>query len=183
MSTSRRNARETALQVLCFWDANPELDPDKAFELFASHLTRPASTTSAKIASETSIGEADKIPSFAEDPEAYDPRRLSPDAQAYADALVDSVVTRRAEIDALISESSKKWRVARMAKVERNVLRLAVAELQRGDKKAPRQVVINEAIELTKKFGTVEAKGFVNGVLDSIANRLLNPSASTAKDG
>jgi transcription antitermination protein NusB len=88
-----------------------------------------------------------------------------------AEALVRGVAQRRREIDDAIEGVSTNWRLDRMAKVDRNVLRLAVYELQfRPD--VPMKVVINEAIELGKKFGSESSGAFINGVLDRIAAAL-----------
>ena len=76
------------------------------------------------------------------------------------------------EIDKLIQGHTRNWRLSRMAAVDRNVLRLAVFELI-ADVKTPETVVINEALEIAKKFSTNESAQFVNGVLDSIKNDLL----------
>jgi N utilization substance protein B len=71
-------------------------------------------------------------------------------------------------LDALIEQHSQNWRIERMQRVDRNVLRLGVFELQhRVD--IPRKVTINEAIELAKLFGTEDSAAFINGVLDRIA--------------
>ena len=84
-----------------------------------------------------------------------------------AEGLVRGVAEgRRAEVDA-IEEASSNWRLDRMARVDRNVLRLAVYELLRTD--VPVKVVINEAIELGKKYGSESSGAFVNGVLDKVA--------------
>ncbi|HSB19256.1 MAG TPA: transcription antitermination factor NusB [Anaeromyxobacteraceae bacterium] len=88
-----------------------------------------------------------------------------------AEDLVRGVAAHRLEIDELIEGASAHWRLDRMAKVDRNVLRLAVHELlHRPD--VPVKVVINEAIELGKKYGSESSGAFVNGVLDGIAARL-----------
>ena len=88
-----------------------------------------------------------------------------------AEELVRGVAAHRREIDDAIEGASANWRLDRMAKVDRNVLRLAVYELRhRGD--VPVKVVINEAIELGKKFGSESSGAFVNGVLDKVANGL-----------
>ena len=84
-----------------------------------------------------------------------------------AEALVRGVAEGRREIDDAIEEASSNWRLDRMARVDRNVLRLAVYELLRTD--VPVKVVINEAIELGKKFGSESSGAFVNGVLDKVA--------------
>ncbi len=94
--------------------------------------------------------------------------RGSAAAQAFAEELVHGVVGHKAEIDARIEEKSTNWTVPRMAKIDLNILRLAVFELVfRPD--IPANVTINEAIEIAKKFGTEESPAFVNGILDQIA--------------
>lgn len=88
-----------------------------------------------------------------------------------AEGMVRGVAEHRHEIDEAIESVSTKWRLDRMAKVDRNVLRLAVYELRwRPD--VPVKVCINEAIELGKKYGSESSGAFVNGVLDRIATAL-----------
>jgi N utilization substance protein B len=87
-----------------------------------------------------------------------------------AEAIVRGVAAHRRVIDETIERISTNWRLDRMAKVDRNVLRLAVYELLRTD--VPVKVVINEAIELGKKFGSESSGAFVNGVLDRVAAEL-----------
>lgn len=89
-------------------------------------------------------------------------------AQAFARELVAAAVERAAEVDDLISSSSKNWRIDRMSRVDRNILRLGACELL-AFREVPVKVVINEAVELAKRFGTAESSAFVNGVLDRIA--------------
>ena len=87
-----------------------------------------------------------------------------------AEALVRGVAEHRRAVDDTIERISTNWRLDRMAKVDRNVLRLAVYELLRTD--VPVKVVINEAIELGKKYGSESSGAFVNGVLDRVAAEL-----------
>ena len=89
-------------------------------------------------------------------------------AQSFARELVAAAVTRTAEIDDLIAGASKNWRIDRMSRVDRNILRLGACELL-AFRDVPVKVVINEAVELAKRFGTAESSAFVNGVLDRIA--------------
>jgi N utilization substance protein B len=89
-------------------------------------------------------------------------------AQLFAKELVAAAVARAAEIDELIAGSSKNWRIERMSRVDRNILRLGACELL-AFRDVPVKVVINEAVELAKRFGTAESSAFVNGVLDRIA--------------
>jgi N utilization substance protein B len=92
-------------------------------------------------------------------------------ARAEATALVEGVCNRRDEIDDMIEKRSHRWKLARMAKVDRNVLRLAAWELlARPD--VPTRVVLNEAIELGKRFGTEQSHAFINGILDPVAKEV-----------
>jgi N utilization substance protein B len=85
-----------------------------------------------------------------------------------AEGLVRGVARYRREIDEAIEGVSVNWRLDRMARVDRNILRLAVHELVHRPE-VPVKVVINEAIELGKKFGSENSGAFVNGVLDRVA--------------
>jgi N utilization substance protein B len=89
-------------------------------------------------------------------------------AQAFARGLVAAAVEHAANIDQLIGAASKNWRIDRMSRVDRNILRLGAAELV-AFPDVPVKIVINEAVELAKRFGTAESSAFVNGVLDRIA--------------
>lgn len=88
--------------------------------------------------------------------------------QQFARDLVAAAVERAPEIDELIAAASKNWRIERMSRVDRNILRLGACELL-AFRDVPVKVVINEAVELAKRFGTAESSAFVNGVLDRIA--------------
>ncbi len=101
------------------------------------------------------------------------------ETERFADELVRGVQSEKAAIDALIQKSSNNWKLDRMARVDRNILRLAVYEiLRRAD--VPVRVTLNEAIELGKKFGSEESSAFVNGVLDRVAHMDL-PGATPKK--
>jgi N utilization substance protein B len=90
----------------------------------------------------------------------------------FADLLFEGTVQRLKEIDKVIQQHTKNWRLGRMAVVDRNVLRLAVFEFLSGGR-TPETVVINEALEIAKKFSTHESAQFVNGILDSIKTELM----------
>jgi len=89
-----------------------------------------------------------------------------PEPDPFMEELVRGTVERTAEIDRRIVQRSEHWRMERMAVVDRNVLRLAISEVSTGLLPAP--VVINEAIELARRFSGDESVAFVNGVLDAI---------------
>jgi transcription antitermination protein NusB len=89
----------------------------------------------------------------------------------FADSLVRGTLGRVAEIDALLATHAQNWRVERMAVLDRLVLRLGTYELL-AEPDTPGKVVINEAIELARRFSGDEAAGFVNGVLDAVRKHL-----------
>lgn len=91
----------------------------------------------------------------------------------FAGQLFEGAIQRLKEIDRIIQQHTKNWRLSRMAVVDRNILRLAVFEFISGGK-TPETVVINEALEIAKKFSTYESAQFVNGILDSIKNELMD---------
>ena len=93
------------------------------------------------------------------------------EGRVFADALVSQVSVDCESIDALIRAASKHWRLERMARVDRNILRLGAHELRR-DEEVPRAVIIDEAVELAKRYGAQGSSVFVNGVLDRIADDL-----------
>jgi len=86
---------------------------------------------------------------------------------AYLTKLVEGVAAHQGELDALIKEHSEHWRLERMAAVDRNLLRLALFELLHQPA-IPAKVVINEAVELAKRYGSEESGSFINGILDRI---------------
>ena len=92
------------------------------------------------------------------------------EGREFADAIVRAVAAERGEVDKCIRTASKNWRLERMARVDRNVIRLGVLELTRDD--TPRAVILDEAVELAKRYGAEGSSVFVNGVLDRIADDL-----------
>jgi N utilization substance protein B len=93
-------------------------------------------------------------------------------SEAYSLRLFDDVRSRTADIDAHLARAAENWRPSRMAAVDRNVLRIGTAELTAGDPAAPAAVVIDEAIELARRFGAADSPAFVNGVLDRVRKNL-----------
>jgi N utilization substance protein B len=92
----------------------------------------------------------------------------------FARSLVAGARRNRTQIDALLGKTAEHWTLDRMAATDRNVLRLAAFELLHTD--TPRAVVIDEAVELARRFGTIQSGQFVNGILD----RLLPPETGAA---
>src|ERR1017187_5235608 len=95
----------------------------------------------------------------------------SAEVRGFADDLFRVATDRGAEIDKLIEGHAEHWRMERMAAVDRNLLRAGVAEFL-GYPETPRAVVINEALEIARRFSTPESVHFINGVLDSVAREL-----------
>lgn len=93
------------------------------------------------------------------------------EVQGFADDIFRVAQDRSEDIDKLIKAHAANWRIDRMAAVDRNVLRAAVAEML-GHPTTPRAIVINEAIEIARKFSAPESAQFINGVLDSIGKEL-----------
>lgn len=88
---------------------------------------------------------------------------------SYAEELIAGVIAHKSEIDAAIGAASRHWKLDRMAAVDRNVLRIAVFEMKFAANPLKENIVIDEAVEVAKRFGTTESGGFVNGVLDQVA--------------
>lgn len=92
--------------------------------------------------------------------------------RGFAEDLFRVAEERREQIDELIKSHSQNWRLERMPGVDRNLLRMAVAEML-GFKGTPFPIVINEALEIARRYSAAESINFLNGVLDSIARSLL----------
>ena len=144
----RRLARILALQALYQMDvAGAEAEP--ALEAACDELMQPEETQEA-------AGEKTAKPLTA---------REQQHALDYARQLVTGVGAMQAELDTKITAYAKNWRVARMAAVDRNVLRIAIFEIFFADKKVPASAAINEAVELAKLYGDTNTPRFINGVL------------------
>ncbi|MEW6733742.1 MAG: transcription antitermination factor NusB [Acidobacteriota bacterium] len=110
-----------------------------------------------------------------------------PDVSDFAIKLVKGTIEHLDEIDERIRRRTEHWRISRMAVVDRNLLRLAVYEFL-YESETPKTVVINEALEIARRFSTYEATQFINGILDGIkrdleASSQQPPSAKSAPSG
>jgi len=155
----RRMAREMATQMLYQLDLG-NCSPPEAFAVFdiVEYLA-----TSKEERSQESEAEG-----------AARPRsRLEEAREAFAQArgMVDGVQEHRAEIDSRIRAQAEHWRLERMPAVDRNILRLAVWEML-FDPEVPKLVVLDEAVELAKRFGSEQSGRFVNGLLDGLMRGL-----------
>lgn len=96
-------------------------------------------------------------------------RQINDDSREYMRELVHKVAENRVEIDGQLDQSLTNWRLDRLSVIDRNILRLAAAEMLYGDiEDVPAAVTIQEAIVLAEKYGTNESPRFVNGVLDAL---------------
>ncbi len=109
--------------------------------------------------------ETDEILSF-----FWEDRPASPGTKSYTEQIFNGVTAHLGSINLLIEENSRHWKISRMSYVDRNILRIAVFEFLYED--SPPVVIINEAIEIAKRYGDGESGQFVNGVLDAIRKSL-----------
>jgi len=110
--------------------------------------------------------------------------RQEPDkVMGFARQIVEGVRLRQSEIDPLIESQSRRWKMYRMSRIDRNILRIAVFELICCHD-IPPKASIDEAIELGKKFGAQDSSAFINGILDQLGRRLgrIGESAGAEKD-
>ncbi len=144
----RRAARELALQVLYQMDVQTELSVDQAQALVWQSFE-----------AELELPEANRA-----------------EIEVFALRLVRGTRAEQPRIDDLIKTASRNWRPERMARVDRNLLRLGVFELM-SPQDVPARVAINEAIEIAKRFGTNESPAFINGILDRCLEELNQAKA------
>lgn len=100
----------------------------------------------------------------------WDDLAVSPEERKIAGLLLRTLQQQGADLDQKLAEVTTNWRLERLGVIERSVLRLAAAELQRGE--TPPRVVLREAIRLAERYGSPDSARFVNGVLDALARKL-----------
>ncbi len=100
----------------------------------------------------------------------WDDLSVPPEERLIAQRLVNTIVHDGAELDRELADVTTNWRLERLGVVERCVLRMGAAELKRAE--TPPRVVIQEAVRLAERYGTVQSAKFVNGVLDALARRM-----------
>ena len=108
----------------------------------------------------------------------WESRSVPEEMREFAQSLVLGTAENRERIDGEIAAVAEHWRLERMAVVDRNVLRMAIFELI-GEPETPPAVVIDEAIEIARKYGSEDSAPFINGILDSIRRRVEKPAAGT----
>jgi N utilization substance protein B len=102
-----------------------------------------------------------------------------PRPDPYAEKLFHGVIAESATIDDLITRHAENWKIQRMPTVDRNLLRIAVYEMRRTD--TPPAVVIDEALELARRFSGEESVHFINGVLDAVRKELASAAGTQAR--
>ena len=149
MSNNRRIGREYALKMLFSFQLDKDqLDPDQLFDFFLNHYRFADDVLGEPL-------EAIDIP-------------LSTSSRLFAESIVKGVAEFRSVIDQKISEIAKNWSLQRMTPVDLSILRIGTYELlYRPEIPAP--VVIDEAIEIAKRYDTKESPSFINGLLDKVA--------------
>ena len=102
--------------------------------------------------------------------QVWDDLAVAADERVIANRLIGTIVGSQAELDRELAEVTTNWRMERLGVVERAVLRLAAAELLRGE--TPPRVVIQEGVKLAERYGSAQSARFVNGILDTLARRM-----------
>jgi N utilization substance protein B len=102
--------------------------------------------------------------------QVWDDLAIAPDERAFASRIVRTIIAEGKAIDDALRDVTTNWRLERLGAVERAVLRIAAAELLRGD--PPPRVTIQEAVRLAERYGSAQSARFVNGVLDALARKM-----------
>ena len=102
--------------------------------------------------------------------QVWDDLAIAPDERAFATRIVRTIIAEGKSIDDALRDVTTNWRLERVGVVERAVLRLAAAELLRGE--PPPRVTIQEAVRLAERYGSTQSARFVNGVLDALARKM-----------
>ncbi len=172
--SSRHRAREVALQTLyaidldgtrCQRRARERGDPEQPFD--STDSTDPTNSADGAEASGKNADPKSPEAIFSEIAAHFE---APLGARAFAWALISEVCARGSSIDALIAARARNGRLSRMAAVDRNILRLGTYELAHTD--TPAAVVMDEAVELARRFGSDASPAFVNGILDALAHEL-----------
>lgn len=145
---ARRKARQQAMQLLFHWDLRKTEDP-------------PATLDAVMRGYYGSL--------LVDEDTVVEPRK-----DLFAEMLFRGVVEYSMAIDTTLQKHAAHWRIERMPAVDRNILRIAVFEMMKTD--TPPPVIIDEALELARKFAGEESVHFINGVLDAVKRELTPPS-------
>ncbi|HSW59280.1 MAG TPA: transcription antitermination factor NusB [bacterium] len=140
----RRRSREKTLQILYSMEFNRNISVEEAVEIYLKYFNINSSKSCEN-----------------EPPE---------EENVFIIYLLNTVRRNLPEIERLIEEAATNWRIERIALIERNILRMSVAELIDETNGVPFKATINEAIDIAKKFGSKESSSFVNGIINKVAD-------------
>jgi len=166
----RREGRERAIQFLFQHDLNPPEDLAGALDQFWE------SQRAASIAGDKAVatwGQVVELPP---------PTTGEAAVRLFADPLIRGTIEHRDEAAEAIQKHAKNWELHRIAAVDRNILRLGVYELL-CEPATPAAVILDEAVEMAKRFGEADSPAFVNGVLDAIRRRVRAPAETPRLKG
>lgn len=166
-----------ALQVLCMLDRQPDLSIEQGLHFYFRYLISGSDADTPEGAASAQTERAQPAPT----PSETRIRAAELEDRRFAESLVRGVRNSIDRVDTLLGRCSRNWRLERMSWVDRNLLRLAAFEL--GEHRdIPARVILNEAIEIARRYSTTESSGFVNGVLDRVTQELgrseLTPTES-----
>jgi N utilization substance protein B len=145
----RAQGRELALLALCHLESYRESERAGALEIFWNNVPSETGDDGAEL--RAWLADADAV--------------------AFARRLLTPALARAAEVDAAIEATSRSWRLARMDRVDRNLLRLVAVEMI-DLSETPRAVIVSEAVRLASRYGSDRSAPFVNGVAEALAKRL-----------
>jgi N utilization substance protein B len=176
----RRTAREMAVQMLYQNDLGGSNLPQifNTFDVAEYVAQESAETAETSGTPETPRAKRPGPGDLEERVEYTKRRKRVEEAFLYAQSLVRGTVDHREQIDEMIRGQADNWRLERMPAVDRNILRLAVYEML-FEMDIPKLVVVDEAIELAKKFGSEQSGRFVNGLLDGLLKQHTFPGSLT----
>ena len=149
----RRRSREKTLQILYSLEFNKDMTVDEAVKTYVTYFNISSLKQNEK--NETAVN--NEVPSSEEE-------------SVFITYLLNTVKNNINEIERLIEEAAINWRIERIALIERNILRMSVAELIDENNGVPFKATINEAIDIAKKFGSKESSSFVNGIINKVAD-------------
>jgi len=162
---ARHRAREKALLILYQWDMRRSMSE----ELAAG--AQPGSDFEHDEPEEFGFTVQQALENYYGSLAIEDDEEKLPEQDVFTEELVTGVALKSSEVDALITQSATNWKIDRMPAVDRNILRIAVYEMQFTG--APPAVAIDEALLLARRYSNDESAGFINGVLDSVGKQIM----------
>lgn len=163
MSVGRHQAREIAFQILYRHDQVRAQQQQQQQQAAATEASVTLADAAVDLSRELN--------------EHFEHFQVAPELREFAALLAAGTIRHARELDELLERHAANWRISRMSLVDRNLLRMAIYELKHVPGTPP-SVVLDEAIELAKQFGTSESPAFINGVLDAIKTEIRGETPS-----